>query len=138
MTLLLPILILASAELPPMPKSIVQPPAQWHFAATASNCYGTSDYSNDVATTNARPTLAWNRSSGADYYAIFRGHAAGRYSQSFFAGSNTTLAIPAPAPGPSNLVVTVRGPTGLLACVTNPTGSHYWTGHLYKISSKRS
>lgn len=136
-------LLIAPKAVVPIKPNIELPPATnvFHFAVTARNPYGTSDYSSEVTATNAQPTLAWNPVTGCGVtnYAISRGRQAGTYTATFNAGTNTLLAIPLAAPALTNLVITadpqwatnLSGPWQEVTnwasiTVTNPTGNRYY------------
>ena len=122
-----------------LPNIVVTPATNmFYFAVTAANDYGISDYSDEVTTTNPRPTVAWDpvADCGVTNYSIGRGRKSVTYTMLFNAGTNTQLTVPFPIVL-SNLVVLIYGPPGLISSNWNPTGSCYWTGKNLTISAQR-
>jgi hypothetical protein len=93
----------ASRQLPPLPPVAASRKSAairtYYFAATAVSTNGLeSDYSDEVQTTVARPTLAWEdtHQSPRTTYTIYRGTNTARYTASWSAGTNLSLTIPPP------------------------------------------
>lgn len=101
-------LISRSIVIPPRP---ILPP--YYFAATASNSFGVSDFSNEVIYTRywksgiSEITLAWNSSTNALTYWIHKGRTNRVYTISYPAGTNLFMTVPLAWPTLSNLVITV-------------------------------
>lgn len=130
----------AALSAPPIPPDLVVAATNKarYFAVTATGTNGqTSGYSLEVSTTNPPPiTLAWDCDSsdqGVTNYTVWRGTSPGVYTRSFNAGTNCQLSVPPPPP--SNLVVTIVGPS-LSLSLTNPIGMLLITGKSLAISSR--
>ena len=136
------LLVAKAAVAPPLVWRPLMPP--YYFAVTAINKDGLeSDYSNEITFTNQvaisnkipvvrykTVNLAWDASTSATSYRVYRGDSKGAYTTNFPCGTNLTLTVPLSRPVAAqgkNLVLTFEG-VGFKVSVTNPVGMRLFPG----------
>lgn len=120
--LLTGLLLMASAEPPPVPKAVPTALKLLYFSATASNTNGMSEFSNEVVVTNSPYNRLWTLEcdpvvGDVSHYTFWQGRATRMYTNSVQTTNTTATIAIAPPPKTNRIViVTTTRATNIQYC----------------------